>query len=284
MRGRTSRVSTTQSAASDSASARPRRRPRAEAATREELAVELYTRLRLALPRLGVTPAQQRRAWKRAQTLPVPPRTSGRLLRETRNLGNLLLEWSRNPAYLNARGEPRVLAIRGPGASFETLANRFLPTLALDDIVARACADAEVATRPGGKIALLGGVLVNVVRSREVRLAHTVRQIDQFVQTILYNAAMHEKGQKTGRLERMVVGVIARRDLLAFIQELRPHIDELMNRVDTAAEPRQPTSARALKQATTVGLSVFLFQEDDWERAGIDALPLVRPKPPRPHP
>ena len=244
---------------------------------REDLAVELYSLVRLALGKLGVTAAQQQRAIDRSRRLTTAPRVSGPLLRDTRGLCGLLLEWSREEEFLDADGKPRVLAIAGPGATFEGLARRFLPKMPLERVVAMACATAEVTTRPGGKIALLGGVLVNVVKSRENLLAHAIRQIDQLLETILHNRVVHKKGLGNGRLERMVIGVISRAEFDDLMRELRPQIDDLLQRVDSAVQPRQPKTRRALKGATAVSVSVYVSHEDDWERAGIDGASLVAP-------
>ena len=80
-----------------------------------------------------------------------------------------------------------MLAIAGPGATFEGLARRFLPDMPLTQVVSMACETAEVATRPGAKIALLGSILVKLVKSKEKYLAHAIRQTDQLLQTILHN-------------------------------------------------------------------------------------------------
>lgn len=241
----------------------------------EALAVELYTLVRLALGQLGVTEGAQRRAMERSRSLTQAPHVSGPLLRDTRGLCGLLLEWSREEEFLDAQGKPRILAIKGQGATFQTLAARFLPQVPLDRVVDMACATAEVATRPGGKIALLGGVLVNVVKSRNHLLAHAIRQIDQLLETILHNAGVHKKGRGTGRLERMVLGVISREQFNDLSTELQPQIDDLLQRVDSAMQARQPKSRRSLTGATAVSVSVYVSQEEDWARAGIDASPLV---------
>jgi hypothetical protein len=251
------------------------RRPAAE--VRENLGVELFSLVRLALTQLGVAPAQQERAIERSRHLKSAPYVSGPLLRDTRGLCALLLEWSRDAEYVDSGGKPRVLDIKGSGATFERVARRFLPKKPLTEVVAMACATAEVTTRPGGKIALLGGILVSVAKSRENLLAHAIRQIDQLLETILHNSVVHTKGNGNGRLERMVLGVISRSTFNDLMRELRPQIDDLLQRVDSAVQPRQPKTPRALKDATAVSVSVCVAREDNWERAGIDARPFVSP-------
>jgi len=257
-------------------SARPSPR-RTTAEIREDLSVELFSLVRLALAQFGVTAAQQERAIERSRGRRKAPYVSGPLLRDTRGLCALLLVWSREAQYVDPDGRPRVLAIKGPGATFESLARRFLPKKALKDVVAMACATAEVATRPGGTIALLGSIMVNVAKSTEHLLAHAIRQIDQLLETILHNAIVNRQGLSNGHMERMVLGVISAKEFDGFMSELRPQIYDLLQRVDSSVEQRQPKSIRSIRGATAVSVGVYVSREDDWERAGIDAGPLIAP-------
>jgi hypothetical protein len=237
----------------------------------EALAGELYCIVNLALGKFGVTAAERERAIEGIWGLKKAPYVSGPVLRDLRGLGALLLEWSREPEYLGPDGKPRVLSIEGPGATFEGLAKRFLPNKPLSEVVAAACAAAEVTTRPGGKIALLGSILVNVANSMDNLLAHAIRQIDQLLETVLHNAIVRRKGQGTGQMERVVMGVIDGAQFPNFMSELRPQIYDLLQRVDSLVEQRQPKSVRALRRGTVVNVGICVSREEDWERAGIDA-------------
>lgn len=261
-------------------SARPSAAP-SSLKIREDLSVEFFALVRLALSRLGVTGGEQERAIERSRHLKTAPHVSGPLLRDTRGLCALLLEWSRDGDYVDPDGKPRVLAIKGAGATFERLARRFLPKKPLKDVVAMACATAEVATRPGGKIALLGSIMVSVAKSPDNLLAHAIRQIDQLLETILHNAIVNRKGLSNGHMERMVLGVISAKEFDGFMSELRPQIYDLLQRVDSSVQQRQPKSTQSLRDATAVSVGVYVAREDDWDRAGIDARPLVARVPRR---
>ncbi len=171
---------------------------------------------------------------------------------------------------LDSDGKPRVLAIAGPGATFESLARRFLPNMPLEEVVALACENSEVVTRPGNKIALLGSILVKLGESREKYLAHAIRQIDQLLQTLLHNRRLGRRSAADGRMERLVIGIISRANFKAFMGELRPQIYDLLLRVDSSIEHYQPKMARSLRAGTAVTVSVYVGQEDDLERAGVD--------------
>ena len=247
---------------------------------REDLAVELYALARLGLNRFGLTPAEQGRALKRSLRLKAAPRVSGPLLRDARSLSALLLEWSKSPQFVDAKGTPRVLAIRGAGDTFETLGRQFLPNMPLDDVIAMACATTEVSALPKGRIALVGGSMVNVSRSNARSLAHAVRQIDQLLETTLYNAMLKPRQQAQGRMQRLVIGVISHTEYKDLMRELRPQIADLLARVESFVERRNPRNRKALKAATAVSVGVYVSEENDWERAGVDVSALMRGKRP----
>src|SRR5580704_8851830 len=77
---------------------------------REDLSVEFFSLVRLALNHFGVTGAEQERAIERSRHFKRAPHVSGPLLRDTRGLCALLLEWSRDADYVDRDGRPRVLA------------------------------------------------------------------------------------------------------------------------------------------------------------------------------
>lgn len=239
---------------------------------REDLAVEIYTRLRLALVEFGLTPAELRRAVERARRLPRAPAVSGPITSTTHGIGWILDQWSRKASYLDADGKPRVLAIQGPGATFESLARRALPQLSLNEVVTLACELSEVSVRPGGKIALLGSVLVKVTHSADRHLAHLIRQLDQLLEASVHNRRMALKGQPGGRMERLVIGLLAKGKYPMLMKEVRPQIYDLLTRFDAYLEKHGPRTAREIKGASAVSMSVYVSEERDLERAGLGAL------------
>jgi hypothetical protein len=239
-------------------------------ALRQQLGVELYARVRFALARFDFTPDEQRAAMAEAWKLDTAPAVSGPLLRDGLSLSELLREWSQAPQYLDAHGSPRVLPIEGGDVSFEGLAHRFLPHLPLEEVIHMACEIAEVSIRPGDKIALLGGVMVNHSKSRTKPLAYTIRQIDQLLETSLHNAKLSPDRLELGRMQRVVTGMIPRSEYKAFMRESRPQIADMIGRAEASMEYYQ---SKATKNAPMVAVSVIVYvaEEDDWERVGFDA-------------
>jgi hypothetical protein len=249
----------------------------------EDLAVELFAILGSALTALGVSVPAQDRALDRARQLSTPPRVSGPLLRHMRGLAEMLRAWSQEAGYVDQAGRARVLSIAGPGATFQSLAERFLPGVTLAAAVESLCARADVAIRPGNRIALLGGTLVNLADSPDHVLAHGIRQIDQLLATVLHNAATRRTGEGDGRTERMLLGVITRAEFDDLMRELRPQIAAFLERIESAVGPRRPKSSQALLDATAVSVGVYVSRDDDWERVGIDAATFVNPAPQEPN-
>ena len=168
-------------------------------------------------------------------------------------------------------GNPRCLRSKARERPLKRSRSARSRDLPLDPIVALACETAEVRKRPGGKIALLGSILVKVLKSPESHLAHVIRQIDQFLSTSLHNRRMHRQGRAGGRMERLSTGVIVASEFKPLMRELRPQIYDLLLTVDSSLQAREPKTRRALKRATAVSVGVYVSQEPDLERAGVSA-------------
>jgi hypothetical protein len=188
----------------------------------------------------------------------------------------MLCAWSEEPDYLDLSGRPRVLAISGPGATLERLATRFLPTVSLPEVLAMLTAHTEVAPRPGDRIALVGGVFVNVAGSADHVLAQGVRQIDQLLGTLLHNVATARGGAGEGRIERMLLGVITSAEFDDLMQEWRRHIGAFFARIQSDVQSRRPKADQSLNEATAISIGLYVSREDDWERVGVDAGAFVK--------
>ena len=246
---------------------------------REALATEFFGVIGNALTRFGLDAKQQALAFKRARRLSEPPKVAGPVLRDTWGLSHLLTEWSRAPQFLDRDGQPRILAIHGAGDTFESLAKRFLPSKTVAEVVALARATAEVSLQPKGKIALLGSILVKRTHSRQNLLAHTIRHIDQLLQTVLHNADLHPTPLRpaSSRMERLVLGVIRQDRFEDMMADLRPQIYDLLLRVESAVQQRLPLTPDELKDSTTISVGIYISDEPDFDRAGIDPETLVPP-------
>jgi hypothetical protein len=243
------------------------------------LAAEFYAVGEQALDRFGVSPEEKAQAHLRNAQSAGPANVSGPFLRDARGLAALLLEWTRSPDYCDSAGQPSVLPLRGSGATFETLVKRFMSANTFEEALGMATATAEVLLRPGGKIALIGGVSVKLTHSAEHLLAHAIRHMDQLLTTITFNLQATREGtdHSLTRMERLVIGAIRQELFPDFMYRLRPQIYNLLQQMESTVEEMQPTSAEELAQSSAVMIGVYVAQEADFDRAGIDPVLCLKP-------
>ena len=236
---------------------------------REDLLIETLTSLRLAFAEFGTTRAEFERTWRRSRREKRVPAASGPLLSDIRRVGDIIEQWSRSPAYTESDGKPRVLSVAGPGATFETLARRALPKMALARVVELAQEVGEVGLQPGGKIALFGSIFIGLKSSEERQLAHLVRAVVGLLANGVHNRRNANKHQDEGLISRISTGVIAADKLPSLVGEVRPRIYDLLLGLESSFESRAPRTARELKNASLVSVSAYVSEDKDLDRAGI---------------
>ena len=239
---------------------RARRAHKAGLEPLEGLAAELYGVVGAALSAYGLPAEAQQRLFAESLGGREVARKSSVLLDRFRRLADLVSTWHAESSYLDAAGKPKVLKLRGEGATFETLARAHLPELKLEQAVELACQSACVGRRGGDRIASFGDVTVDLSPVRLVTLAQAIGHIRQIVDTFLHNIDI-PSGDKRRRIERMVHGILDVGDFAQFHQTVRPQIHDLCERVDgilkTSAKRRPPAGARG-----TAGIGVYVYFDE----------------------
>src|SRR5450631_1136093 len=92
---------------------------------------------------LGVSATDRRRALALVGKDKKRSRPSSSTIQPSSGLAGVLARWRFDKRYLRPDGSPRVLSIRGKGATFETLARPFVPTLPVEEVVEMICKNAE---------------------------------------------------------------------------------------------------------------------------------------------
>ena len=92
-------------------------------------------------------------------------RPSDATMRSNQGVSAILNRWRNDNRYRRPDGTPRVLSIGGKGATLETLARRFVPQMAVTDVVAMICENAEVTRLKGNKIALVGSPVMMTAKN-----------------------------------------------------------------------------------------------------------------------
>jgi hypothetical protein len=227
------------------------------------LALELYGVVRAALTKYGLSAREQKQLFARTHRSSSVKRVSGPVLHQFRGLGDLISTWLEEMPYVDDAGKPKVLSIQGRGATFESLARQFLPEKPLADVVALACANANVGTLPGGRIALYGDTMVDVSKNREVAMAQTILHIKQIFETCLHNVQTARDGAVLGRLERIVSQAISEEDFEKFRQAVRPQLHDVCERVDRLLKSSAKGRRKGKKKMGSAGIGLYVYYDGE---------------------
>jgi hypothetical protein len=209
---------------------------------------------------LGVSATDRRRALASAARDKKRPRLSVSTLQPTYGMAGILARWRFDKRYLRPDGSPRVLAIRGKGATFEALAQRFVPLLSVEEAVGMICENAEVTRLKGDKIALIGSPVMISPKTPEIIVASLILRFRRLAETTVYNAAIPANVKGTGRFERVVTGVLTDKEYREFSQSVRQQLQDLCEQVDGII--RQPTQSRSRRAKNTCGIGLYVFKDD----------------------
>jgi hypothetical protein len=210
---------------------------------------------------LGVSANDRRRALRLAEKDSKRLRPSQATLQPSQGIVGLLAQWRRDRRYLRPDGTPRVLSITGKGATFETLARKYVPNLPVSELADMICENAEVTRLKGDKLALVGSPVMITPKTPEITLASLVLRFRRLAETIVHNAAIPAHVKGTGRFERIVTGALSDKDFLTFSQSVRQQLQDLCDRVDAGI--KQPThTGKVREKGTTCGIGLYVFRDD----------------------
>ena len=226
-----------------------------------ELLKEMHHLVLDAAAGLGVSANDAMRALELAGRDQSRSRPSEPIMRVNFGIAVLLNHWRNDAPYQRPEGTPRVLSIRGKGATFETLARTFVPQLKLNDLIDMVCENAEVTRLKGGKIALVGSPVMMTPKTPEITLASLVLRLRRLTGTVLHNAALPAKSKSDGRFERIVTGELTEREFREFAMSVRQPMQDLCDRVDAGI--RQPKPARKTRSgARACGVGLYVYRDD----------------------
>jgi len=208
---------------------------------------------------LGVSRKEQMAAYRRAVKGAAPEdRPSTLLMDRIFAIGNLLSSWRRDKRYVDRNGSPRVLPISGKGATLETLARKFVPTMPLDEVVTVITRHGGATTYRGDKVALVGSTVVLHPKTAEMTLASLVTQFRRVASTMLTNASLPESKKGLGRFERQVTGVLSEREFNKYARTLRPQFQDLCDRAEAGLKLADLKG----RNGKTCGIAIFVFRDD----------------------
>ncbi len=132
-----------------------------------------------------------------------------------RAIADLLSSWRRDRRYVDPDGSPRVLPIKGKGASLETLARKFVPEMSVSEVLAAITRHGEATAYRGDKVALVGGSVLLTPKTAEMSVGVVGEPNSAGLQNTVAQrvAARGEQGTwslRTARLRRAVGARIQR--------------------------------------------------------------------------
>jgi len=224
-----------------------------------KLAQELQQMMIESMEGLGLSRKEQMLTYRRASRGVGPKeRPSARLMERTFAIADLLSSWRRDKRYVDPNGSPRVLPIKGKGASLETLAKRFVPTMSVNEVVTVITRHGEATTYRGDKVALVGGSVLLAPKTAEMTLASLVTRIRRVSHTLLLNASLPEGSKGHGRFERQVHGVLSDREFNEYARLMRTQLQDLCDHAESGLE----LADKKGRKRKACGISIFVFRDD----------------------
>lgn len=224
----------------------------------DALTAEAYALIASALTLAGVPLRRQRRIFlESSRNFKRIPATSESILQEFRDLSDLLLAWLHDLPYLDATGRPKILPIRGKGASFETLARQFLPTRHLKDAVEFASKKANVIVQKGDRIVFQGDPVVKFADDPLASLAQINTHIRNIVKTVELNRK--RKIPETRLLERVVAYPLDPEQFEVFRDLMKPSVNDLTDHGEHVIKSLGKLKPGRTSKTYTAGIGVYLY-------------------------
>jgi hypothetical protein len=223
-----------------------------------KLAIEMNHIAQDVFSRLGVSPEEQRIAAVQARKIKKRLWPSARLMAAIKGVGDVLSTWRRDKRYRGADGSPRVLPIRGKGATLETLVRKCVPQMALEEVLAYICSHGEAILYKRDRVALLGSAAVITRRTPETTLAWMLTQFRHVADTTLRNTAVPAHLVKgVGMFQRQVAGWLSEKDFRLYTKEVFPQLQELCAQLEAGLSIDRRAKPRANRKECGVGLFVY---------------------------
>jgi len=227
---------------------------------RLKLAQELQEMLIESMEGLGVSRKEQMLSYRRASKgLGGKERPSAPLIDRISGIADLLSSWRRDRRYVQADGSPRVLPIKGKGASLETLGKKFVPDMSVQEVLTAVTRHGEATVYQGDSVALVGGSVLVTPKTAEMALALLVNRTRRMSKTVLHNVSLPEGSKGHGRFERQVFGVLSERGFQRYAQIMRSQLQDLCDRAESGLDLAADKKGRKRK---TCGIGIFVFRDD----------------------
>jgi hypothetical protein len=226
-----------------------------------DLIVEMHHIAEDVATKLGATGHERRLARERAVRVKTRTRPSTRFMAAINGAGNVLSTWRRDPRFQSGEGVPRVLKVRGKGATLEALVRECVPELSVEEVLGYICSHGEAKLYKGDRVALLGSSAVLTQRTPETTLAWMLTQFRHVAETSLHNASIPAARVKgMGLFQRQVAGYLSNKDFKQYAKDMFPRLQLLCAELEAGVSlKRRARSSRASRKECGVG--IFVYQD-----------------------
>jgi hypothetical protein len=225
-----------------------------------QLAIEMNHIAQDVLSKLKVSPKDQQLAAVQARKIKKRAWPSAKLMAAIEGAGDVLSTWRRDKRYRGADGSPRVLPIRGKGATLESLVRKCVPQMSLGEVLGYICSHGEAIVYKGDRVALLGSAAVITQRTPQMTLAWILTQFRHVADTTLRNTAQPAHLAKgTGMFQRQVAGWLSEKDFRLYTKEVFPQLQELCAQLEGGLSIAHRAKPGPNRQECGVG--IFVFQD-----------------------
>jgi len=231
--------------------------PPADRALMLRLVVEMSHIANDVLRKLGVSRQEQQQANRLARKAKPRLRPSAALMATIMGTSDVLSMWRRDKRYITSDGSPRVIPIRGKGATLESLVRKCVPTMPLADALAYICSQGEVTRYKDDKVALLGSSAMITQKTPEMMLAWMLTQFRHIAETTVNNAAIPANVKGVGLFQRQVSGLLSEKAFTRYAQAIRPQLQELCSQMEAGLSLKGPDKGRGNRKECGVGLFVY---------------------------
>jgi len=174
-------------------------------------------------------------------------------------IGSMLNRWRRDKRYLTAAGTPKVIPIRGRGASFETLAQKLAPAIPIETLVECICQHGDATRSSKDRLALIGSNVLIYKRTPQMTMSALNDNFRSLSSTTLRNMKIPQGLKGTGNFQRIVKGWLTKKDFRRFAKDIRPQLQDLCNVVEREIDDGEGQSG----SKKSCGMSLYIFQNGD---------------------
>ena len=183
-----------------------------------------------------------------------------KLFQDISDLGQMVSEWTENPAYVDSVGRPKVLPIFAGRQSFKSLVRKYFKARSVTEILQLGYRTRVIEPVGSDRVGHLGACVL-LTGNPLLLLGHAVRSIRWFLGTARYNAQVQQNVLSTWP-ERQTFSELSEdqfQEFVKFVREPIINLTEMSNRWLMARTTRQRPHGRTKR--IMMGVQAYVFRD-----------------------